>query len=177
MEQPFVTAVTHSDDEARVTLTGVRDEPGVAGRIFSALADANVNVDMIIQNEPVGDDELADLSFTVDRDDLPTATETIAGLGERQQRRADRRADRQGLDRRRRHAQPPRRRRQGLRDARRQGINIEMISTSPIKISCVIAADRVPDAVSALHDAFELGEDAVRTRRPDAATSTGRRSS
>ena len=53
MEQPFVTAVTHSDGEARVTLTGVRDEPGVAGRIFSALADANVNVDMIIQNEPV----------------------------------------------------------------------------------------------------------------------------
>src|SRR5262249_21247915 len=62
MEQPFVTAVTHSDDEARVTLTGVRDEPGVAGRIFMALADANVNVDVIIQNEPVGDDELADLS-------------------------------------------------------------------------------------------------------------------
>src|SRR3954468_20548887 len=51
MEQPFVTAVTHSDAEARVTLTGVRDEPGVAGRIFSALADANVNVDVIIQNE------------------------------------------------------------------------------------------------------------------------------
>ena len=74
MEQPFVTAVTHSDAEARVTLTGVRDEPGVAGRIFSALADANVNVDVIIQNEPVGGDELADLSFTVDRADLPTAT-------------------------------------------------------------------------------------------------------
>ena len=79
MEQPFVTAVTHSDDEARVTLTGVRDEPGVAGRIFTALADANVNVDVIIQNEPVGDDELADLSFTVDRADLATATDTIAG--------------------------------------------------------------------------------------------------
>ena len=58
MERPFVTAVTHSDDEARVTLTGVRDEPGVAGRIFTALAEANVNVDMIIQNEPVGDDQL-----------------------------------------------------------------------------------------------------------------------
>ena len=81
MEQPFVTAVTHSDAEARVTLTGVRDEPGVAGRIFTALAEANVNVDVIIQNEPVGDDELADLSFTVDRSDLTTATDTIAGLG------------------------------------------------------------------------------------------------
>ena len=81
MEQPFVTAVTHSDAEARVTLTGVRDEPGVAGRIFTALAQANVNVDVIIQNEPVGDDELADLSFTVDRADLRTASETVAGLG------------------------------------------------------------------------------------------------
>src|SRR6201986_3036395 len=81
MEQPFVTAVTHSDAEARVTLTGLRDEPGVAGRIFSALADANVNVDVIIQNEPVGDDQLADLSFTVDRDELPIAREVIAGLG------------------------------------------------------------------------------------------------
>ena len=82
MEQPFVTAVTHSDAEARVTLTGVRDEPGVAGRIFSALAEANVNVDVIIQNEPVGDDQLADLSFTVDRADLPIAADTIDALGD-----------------------------------------------------------------------------------------------
>ena len=82
MEQPFVTAVTHSDGEARVTLTGVRDEPGVAGRIFTALADAGVNVDVIIQNEPVGDDALADLSFTVERSDLAAATDTIAALGD-----------------------------------------------------------------------------------------------
>ena len=64
-----------------MTLTGVQDEPGVAGRIFTALAEANVNVDVIIQNEPVGDDQLADLSFTVDRSDLTTATDTVAGLG------------------------------------------------------------------------------------------------
>src|ERR1700749_799520 len=82
MEQPFVTAVTHSDAEARVTLTGVRDEPGVAGKIFSALADANVNVDGITQTEPVGGDQLADLSFTVDRGELPVAREVIAGLGD-----------------------------------------------------------------------------------------------
>ena len=55
MERPLITAVTHSRDEARVTLLGVPDHPGVAGRIFSALADANVNVDMIIQNEPVSE--------------------------------------------------------------------------------------------------------------------------
>src|SRR3954470_12896857 len=81
MERPLITAVTHSTDEARVTLLGVPDNPGIAGRIFTALADANVNVDMIIQNEPVGDDELADLSFTVDRSDLTMATDTIAALG------------------------------------------------------------------------------------------------
>ena len=166
MERPLVTAVTHSDAEARVTLSGVRDEPGVAGRIFGALAEANVNVDMIIQNEPVSEDALADLSFTLERSDLETALETIERARRGQRRGRARRADRQGLDRRRRDAQPSRRRRQGLRDARRVGINIEMISTSPIKISCVIAADRVPDAVRALHEAFELGADAVREEDP-----------
>ena len=80
MERPMVTAVTHSDGEARVTLTGVRDEPGVAGRIFSALADSNVNVDMIIQNEPVSEDDLADLSFTVERERPGHGADVIAGL-------------------------------------------------------------------------------------------------
>src|SRR5207342_1316268 len=77
LERPLVTAVTHSTDEARVTLTGVPDEPGVAGRIFGALADANINVDMIIQNEPVSHDGGADLSFTVESDDLESAGEAI----------------------------------------------------------------------------------------------------
>ena len=63
MEQPIITAVTHSSGEARVTVVGVKDEPGVAGRIFTALAKANVNVDVIIQNEPVGDNALASYNF------------------------------------------------------------------------------------------------------------------
>ena len=121
MEQPFVTAVTHSDAEARVTLTGLRDEPGVAGRIFSALADANVNVDVIIQNEPVGDDQLADLSFTVDRAELPVAARSDRDARRRRRAGEGRRADRQGLDRRRRDALAPGRRRQGLPDAGRGG--------------------------------------------------------
>ena len=118
MERPLVTAVTHSTDEARVTLTGVRDEPGVAGRIFGALADANVNVDMIIQNEPVSHDGGADLSFTVESDDLATAVEVIERLGA-VEGHPDRRGDGQGLDRRRRDAKPPGSRRQGLPDPRR----------------------------------------------------------
>ncbi len=162
MEQPFVTAVTHSDAEARVTLTGLRDEPGVAGRIFSALADANVNVDVIIQNEPVGDDQLADLSFTVDRDELPVAREVIDKLGDVA---VEVKAEEQigkvsivgaGM---RSHPGVAAKVFQTLGE---QQINIEMISTSPIKISCVIAADRVSDAVRALHAAFELGADAIR---------------
>ncbi|MBS1676757.1 MAG: aspartate kinase [Actinobacteria bacterium] len=169
MEQPFVTAVTHSDAEARVTLTGLRDEPGVAGRIFSALADANVNVDVIIQNEPVGDDQLADLSFTVDRDELPVAREVIDRLGDVA---VSVKAEEQigkvsivgaGM---RSHPGVAAKVFQTLGE---QGINIEMISTSPIKISCVISADRVVDAVRALHAAFELGADAV---RPEDATGT-----
>ena len=175
MEQPFVTAVTHSDDEARVTLTGVRDEPGVAGRIFTALADANVNVDVIIQNEPVGDDELADLSFTVDRSDLTTATDTIAGPRRAQPGGEDRRADRQGLDRRRRHALAPRRRRQGLRGARRRGDqhrdDLHLADQNLLRD----LRRPGPDAVRALHDAFDLDvKDAVRredrsgpTHRPE----------
>src|SRR5262249_57246043 len=71
-----------SNAEARVRLNAARAEPGVAGRIFTALAEASVNVDVIIQNEPVGGDQLADLSFTVDRADLTTAKDVIAGLGD-----------------------------------------------------------------------------------------------
>src|SRR5215212_2716808 len=65
MERPLVTAVTHSTDDARITLTGVPDHPGVAGQIFSALAGADVNLDMIVQNEPVSADQRAEISFTV----------------------------------------------------------------------------------------------------------------
>ena len=172
MEQPFVTAVTHSKSEARVTLHGVRDEPGVAGRIFGALADANVNVDVIIQNEPMGDDELADLSFTVDRADLPIATDVIANLGGVSLTvRTDERIGKVSIVGAGMRSHP------GVaatvfRILGEEKINIEMISTSPIKISCVISADRVADAVNALHSAFQLGADAV---RPEDATGPGHR--
>jgi aspartate kinase len=169
MEQPFVTAVTHSEAEARVTLTGVRDEPGVAGKIFTALAEAGVNVDVIIQNEPVGDDALADLSFTVDRSDLAAATDAIAALdGVCQAVRTDEQIGKVSIVGAGMRSHP------GVaanvfRVLGEQGINIEMISTSPIKISCVIAADRVPDAVRALHEAFELGAEGVKTEDPTGA--------
>ncbi|MGI8920402.1 MAG: aspartate kinase [Solirubrobacteraceae bacterium] len=94
MEQPLITAVTHSTGEARITLLGLPDRPGIAGQVFTALAEANVNVDMIIQNEPLsmagadGAGQRAELSFTVPRSDLDVASRTLEpviaaeGIGE-----------------------------------------------------------------------------------------------
>jgi aspartate kinase len=164
MERPLVTAVTHAY-EARVTLTGLRDEPGVAGRVFGALADANVNVDMIIQNEPVSADSKADLSFTVATDDLSAATKVLEGVEAGEGVETDPQVGKvsivgAGM---RSHPGVAARVFQTLGE---NGINIEMISTSPIKISCVIAADAVPGAVRALHEAFDLGAEAVLEEDP-----------
>jgi aspartate kinase len=159
MERPLITAVTHSTDEARVTLLGVPDRPGVAGRIFSSLAEADVNVDMIIQNEPVSDGHRADMSFTVPRADLRTARATLEPM-----------LSELGIDDiatdeemgvvsvigagMKSHPGVAAKVFQVLGE---EGINIEMISTSPIKISCVIEGQRVKPAVKALHAAFDLG--------------------
>jgi aspartate kinase len=164
MERPSVTAVTHAE-EARVTLTGLRDEPGIAGRVFGALADANVNVDMIIQNEPVSTDDKADLSFTVDADDLQAASEALGGLEISESVQTDDRVGKVSVVGAGMRSHP------GVaakvfRTLGENGINIEMIATSPIKISCVIDADDIPQAVRALHEAFDLGEDAVRREEP-----------
>ena len=165
MEQPMVTAVTHAY-EARVTLTGLRDEPGVAGEVFSALADANVNVDMIIQNEPVSADQKADLSFTVAKDDLKQATDVLAPVEAGDGIETDPEVGKvsivgAGM---RSHPGVAAKVFKTLGD---NEINIEMISTSPIKISCVIAAAQVPEAVTAIHEAFGLGADAVREEDPE----------
>jgi aspartate kinase len=164
MERPLVTAVTHAE-EARVTLTGVSDEPGVAGRIFSALAAANVNVDMIIQNEPVSGDRKADLSFTVAHDDLQSAVDALSGLGVAERLSTDERVGKVSVVGAGMRSHP------GVAAKvfsvlGERGVNIEMIATSPIKISCVIGADEVPDAVRALHGAFDLGEGGIQPEDP-----------
>ncbi|MCB0859324.1 MAG: aspartate kinase [Solirubrobacterales bacterium] len=166
MERPIITAVTHSTDEARVTVIGVKDEPGIAGRIFSALAEANVNVDVIIQNEPVHEGALADLSFTVETGDLQTAKDAIAGLGDiSQEVRTDEQIGKVSIVGAGMRSHP------GVAAKvfevlGEKEINIEMISTSSIRISCVIQAEQVPEAVRSLHDAFDLGEDQILTEAP-----------
>jgi aspartate kinase len=160
--------VTHSRDEARITLLGVPDHPGVAGRIFTALADANVNVDMIIQNEPVTEGAEADMSFTVPRADLGTARaalQSVAGAVGIQRIADDPEMGKvsvvgAGMKS---HPGVAAKVFSTLGD---EGINIEMISTSPIKISCVVAAEDVDRAVRSLHRAFELGADQVEAEHP-----------
>jgi aspartate kinase len=169
VEQPLITAVTHSSGEARVTLLGVPDTPGIAGRIFSALADANVNVDMIIQNEPVGEGARAEVSFTVPRDDLRTAREALDPLA-REVGIADIVADETmgkvsivgaGMK------SHPGVAAKVFKTLGEEGINTEMISTSPIKISCVVGGEQLKQAVRSLHTAFELaGPDTVKPEHP-----------
>jgi aspartate kinase len=156
MEQALVTAVTHATDEARVTVRGVPDRPGVAGDLFTRLAEANINVDMIIQNEPLGSEHPAEMTFTVPKDDLAVALDTLNAMGEFDGVDHDPTMGKvsvigAGM---RSHPGVAAKVFTVLGD---EGINIEMISTSPIKISCVIPGDKVPDAVKALHDAFDLG--------------------
>ena len=163
MERPLITAVTHSTAEARVTLLGLPDRPGIAGRVLTALADAGVNVDMIIQNEPVTEGRQADMSVTVPRDDLANAREALAKL-QGELGFAGVQTDEQmgkvslvgaGM---RSHPGVAAKALTTLGDA---GVNIEMISTSPIKISCVVREEHVETAVRELHSAFELGDNAV----------------
>jgi aspartate kinase len=168
MERPLVTAVTHSTEDARVTLTQLPDRPGVAGRVLSALADANVNVDMIIQNEPESGDGRADMSFTVPRTDLTTAREALdpliaeLGIGDVATDPSMGKVSLVGAGMR-THPGVAAKTFTVLGDA---GVNIEMISTSPIKISCVVREDDVPTAVRELHRAFELGDDGIRHEDP-----------
>ena len=163
MERPLVTAVTHSTAEARVTLLGLPDKPGIAAAVLGALAEANVNVDMIIQNEPASEGHLADMSFTVPRDDLVIAREALEPLKD-DLGFASIQSDEQmgkvsvvgaGMKS---HPGVAWKTFQALGDA---GVNIEMISTSPIKISCVVREEHVQTAVRELHTAFELGADSV----------------
>jgi aspartate kinase len=168
MEQPLITAVTHSTSEARVTLVGVPDEPGAAARIFEALADVNVNVDMIVQNEPTSAGGRAEISFTIPREDLRDARTALAPLtgGSFVDMNAHEEMGKVSIVGAGMRSHP------GVAAKvfgvlAREGVNIDMISTSPIKISCVIARDRVEQAVQALHSAFELsGPDSLGEEEP-----------
>jgi len=156
MEKEAVSAVTCSAKEAKITISGVDDRPGIASHVFSALADANVNVDVILQNSSA--DGKTDISFTVPEASLEKALticrEIKNTLGAREVTGSNDIAKVSiiGLGMR-SHAGVAAKMFTTLSD---EGINIEMISTSEIKISCVIRKKYAELAVRALHDAFEL---------------------
>jgi aspartate kinase len=168
MEHPLITSVTHSTEEARITLVGVPDRPGAAAAIFGALAEAGCNVDTIIQNKPLGDARDAEVSFTISREDLRAADQALdlvraeLGIAEINTDPEIGKVSIIGAGMR-SHPGVAAKVFDTLAD---QEINIEMISTSPIKISCVIRAEAVPEATRALHEAFQLGAGGIQPERP-----------
>lgn len=165
MEKMLVSGVTVNKSEAKVTICDVPDKPGIAARIFKRLAEENINIDMIIQN--ISRTGATDVSFTVSESDLPKtlrvsrdisksigakgvtsdsniAKVSVVGIGMKT------------------HAGVAAKMFSALASKK---INIEMISTSEIKISCVIDKKKAEEAVKTLHSAFNLGKKAVTKER------------
>jgi aspartate kinase len=156
VEQAIISAVTHDTSEAKVTIERVPDRPGIAARMFRALADEGVNVDMIVQN--VSAHGATDISFTVPLADLPAGLKVTEGLTAEIGAGGvthDAEIGRVSLVGAGMKTNPgvAAGMFEALADA---GINIEMISTSSIRISCVVRAADVEPAVMALHTAFGL---------------------
>ncbi len=156
VEQPIISAVISDASEAKLTVTGVPDHPGVAARLFRALADRSVNVDMIEQN--VSLHGTTDISFTVPHPDLAIALEVCRSL-QAEIGATDVLADADiatvsligaGMK------THPGVSATMFESLAQDGINIEMISTSAIRITCVVRESVVEQAVTVLHDAFKL---------------------
>lgn len=156
MEQALISGIAFNQNEAQLTVAGVPDQPGVAYRLLGAVADANIEVDMIVQN--VGADGTTDFTFTVHRNDFEKALGIVRSraeaLGARQVTGDDKivKISIVGVGMR-SHAGIASKMFEALAA---EGINIRMISTSEIKISVVVDEKYLELGVRALHDAFEL---------------------
>jgi aspartate kinase len=156
MEQAIVSAITHDTSEAKVTVNGVPDKPGIAARLFRTLAERDVNVDMIVQN--VSDHGVTDISFTVPRDHVATSREVCEalaadiGAGGISTDDSIARVSLVGAG----MKSHPGVAAEMFETLANNGINIEMISTSAIRISCVVREADVENAVQSLHAAFAL---------------------
>ncbi|MGH2730687.1 MAG: aspartate kinase [Actinomycetota bacterium] len=161
MEQAIISGIAHDTSEAKVTIVGVPDKPGIAARVFRALADEAVNVDMIVQN--VSSQGHTDISFTVPKEDLHRAGPLLDSIGK--EVGADGVATDSDVAKvslvgagMKTHPGIAADMFEALADA---DINIEIISTSSIRISCVVRASSVDQAVKAIHDKFSLSKEAV----------------
>ncbi len=159
MEDIVVSGATVTKNDAKITIIGVSDEPGQAAKIFHELAKENINVDMIIQN--ISAHGLTDVTFTVQKDDLPLALETTERIKKEIQAKeivADGKIAKLSV------VGIGMRTHSGIADKMfktlsDEKINIQMISTSEIKISCVIEEDQAEKALNSMHDAFELDKE------------------
>jgi len=159
MEDIVVSGVTVTKNDAKITIIGVSDEPGQAAKIFHELAKENINVDMIIQN--ISAHGLTDVTFTVQKDDLPLAMETTEKIKKEIQAKeivADGKIAKLSV------VGIGMRTHSGIADKMfktlsDEKINIQMISTSEIKISCVIEENQAEKALNSMHDAFELDKE------------------
>ena len=163
MEGKVVSGVTYNKNEARITISGVPDQPGIASKIFTPISDADIIVDMIIQNQDTGNG-MTDMTFTVLRSDyqrtlqlLETVIKETGATGGIHGSDSITKISIVGV---------------GMRNhsgiattmfsiLSKEGINISMISTSEIKVSCIIEEKYTELAIRALHDAFELGKESV----------------
>jgi aspartate kinase len=158
MEQPIIAGIAHDRSDAKITIVGVPDRPGVAAAIFQTIADAQINIDMIVQNVSAATTGLTDISFTLPKSDGQVAVSTLTkiqkevgfqnlifddGIGKISLVGAGMRS----------HPGVSATLFQALAEA---NINIEMISTSEIRISVVVRESDVEKAVKAIHTAFGL---------------------
>lgn len=156
MEQGVVSAISHDITEVKLTITGVPDRPGIAARVFREVAERGINVDMIVQN--TSKEGATDISFTVPKDDMEASLEVtrrVANEVGASESYADAGIGRVSLIGAGMKTHP------GItatmfETLAKEGINIEMISTSAIRISCVVRQNDVEKAVKALHEAFQL---------------------
>lgn len=161
VEQAIITGVAHDRSEAKVTVVGVPDKPGEAAKTFRAIAEAGLNIDMIVQNVSAADTGLTDISFTVPHSDGQVAMTALNrvqadvgfeslqyddGIGKVSIIGAGMRSS-PGITAR------------FFESLAEAGVNIEMISTSEIRISVVVSDTQVDTAVAVAHDTFELGDD------------------
>jgi len=158
MEQPIISGVAHDRSEAKITVVGVPDKPGKAAEIFEAVAASEINIDMIVQNVSAASTGLTDVSFTLPKTDGQTAMTALSRVQEAVGFSALQYDDQIGKISligagMRSHPGVSAKFFKALADA---GVNIEMISTSEIRISVVTRADAVDDAVRAVHTAFGL---------------------
>ena len=163
MEQAIISGVAHDRSEAKITVVGVPDKVGEAAAIFRALADAQINIDMIVQNVSAAATALTDISFTLPRSDGQTAMTALARLKDEigfERLQYDDGVGKVSIVGAGMRSSPGITATffQALADA---GVNIEMISTSEIRISVVVSENQVDAAVNAAHEAFELGSDEV----------------